>query len=130
LSDIKEEKLQIYFSSEFYLSHDILEHHITSETILNILASIGGLHRILKLLFNFILGKFNKKVLSSKFIRNMYFLKKEKGGDNNSADNFSSSLKRMETSFFTQDLMTIHTKAYHTCWKYYKLKSQPKIDQT
>ena len=60
---VKEEQLQIYFSSEFYLSHDMVEHHITSETILNILASIGGLHKIFKLVFTFVFGKFNGKVL-------------------------------------------------------------------
>ena len=74
----QEEQLQIYYSSQYYLSHDIKEHYITSSTIIDVLASIGGLHRIIKILFKFIGGKFNQKVLNTKFMRNMYFLKKGK----------------------------------------------------
>jgi hypothetical protein len=72
-------KIQVYFSSCFYLSHDTKDYVISSSTLIDVLASIGGLHRIIKLLFKFIGGKFNSKVLTSKLMRNMYFLKKSDG---------------------------------------------------
>ena len=57
------------------MSDEIVSHHVTSVTILEVLASIGGLHRIIKLVGKWIGDKFNSKVLNSKFIRNMYYIK-------------------------------------------------------
>jgi hypothetical protein len=122
-------KIQLYFSSYFYLSHDIKAHFISSSTLIDILASIGGLHRIIKILFKFIGGKFNSRVLTSKLMRNMYFLKKSDAKEHTHSHYPNLKLRRMQTSFFTHDLTTIHTKVSHVCWCRRSKEKQKNVDK-
>jgi len=49
----------------------------TCDTILTVLASIGGLHRVLKLVFKLTGEQFNRKNIMAKYIRNLYYIEKK-----------------------------------------------------
>ena len=119
---------QIYYQNTFFLSDKIVKHSLTAETLLEVIASIGGLHRIIDLVLRFIGLLFNRRALKAKFIRNMYFIKKKKSSETN--DDPSGAHKDLLTTF-ALTITTIHVKLYHQfCWRFCsKVKKQPWVNQ-
>ena len=78
---------KIYYVNAFYLFDDIVEHSLSTVTIIEVLAGLGGLHRILMIIFKEVSRFFNSRILTAKFIRNMYFIKSKKL-DYHEEDNF------------------------------------------
>ena len=87
------------------------------------LAGIGGLHRILKLIFKNIGGQFNRKNIMAKYIRNLYYI--EKSADPERPQSPHNLFKNK----FTSHLMTLKLHLFNDCLRYSHRKKHKNIDQ-
>lgn len=71
---LREQK--ILYSTKFYLSDEKVTHLFLTENILIVIAGIGGIHRILMIIFKIAGSQFNANNIMAKYIRSLYFIKK------------------------------------------------------
>ena len=77
-----------------------------SYDILNVLASLGGLSKLITMIFRFLGKEINKKIVLAKYIRGLYFI------ENYNASRINSSSKHIH------NIKTIRMKAFNfNCFK-------------
>ena len=84
-------------------------HHYTSFTLLDLLAGFGGIYRLIGMYTALVAGYINRKVLMSKLIRGLYFMKKP-------AELIPAI--QLNKNYNTANLMTTRVDFFNSCFKY------------
>ena len=101
------EKDQILYGTHFFLSEEIIEHQFQAYKIIDLLAALGGFASFIVVGLRFIGKHINRQVIAAKFIRGMYFIKK------NEKNNLFNILKRDVTDSLTPIHVTLWNKIFN-----------------
>ena len=102
----------------FYLDDEIVDHSLVVDTVLKVLAMLGGHIKFITIIFGKIAKQINKNVTAAKLIRSNYYIHRP---DEMKGHNHQSSI--------TYDLITIHLDYFNKCFKYNRYKKDKSINK-